>query len=727
MSSPSPRPDGTSARVGRTGAVTRAVDALRAVRHAVVLAWRRPAVAGLALLAALACVAATAAARADFETRTRALHSMIGAATPTTPMITAEAEPGAFVHSLDIGPVGIATATQHIRDQLTAASLPIAGPADSWTAFEVPGRTIQAPASAARPGAIPAQMRVVYRDTYQAHGKLVAGRWPTAAKQQAGQPVEADLSPTTAKRLGVGVGSTLTIVSPDRSGSIQLLVVGLVVARDPGSPFWASDETLSDPQLQTQLSGDQFWDTAALVGQSQITYLSSPKLAGLTSTPSSAPPVAYNLWWGFPLDLSGLTADGAAPLADKLDTMSAIESSLYYDPSGSVPVTLSTQLTPILRTFAAAQSTTLLEEAMPLYGLALIAAIAGALLAYAAVDRRRAEADVLRARGAATWYLTLQSLADSLLTALPASVAAIAIGATLPGLTPPGLYPIVIAAAVCATLAPALCTALVHRPRRAARVHTPARRPARIAKYRRLILQGALAAACLAGIDLVHSQGLTPGGTTVDPYAAAAPILAATLAALVTINLLPLALRAVRRRAVPLRGVVALLGVARAAHEPGTGQAATFVLTTAACTADLSVALAAQARHAAPGPLGGAATATLNVLAALAVLAACAVAALAVRLGAAARRAADDRLITMGLTANQARAIAIAESAPPALGGALTGALATVPLLRLVGPALGVSAIPASAAMLVLPALAVALPAAVAGAAGTWTLTRGAQ
>jgi hypothetical protein len=362
---------------------------------------------------------------------------------------------------------------------------------------------------------------------------------------------------------------------------------------------------------------------------------------------------------------------------------------------------------------------TTLEQAMPLCGLGLIAAIAGALLAYAAVDRRRAEAAVLRARGAGTRYLAGKALGDGLLTALPAGIAGFFIGMAVPGLNQPWLYPLVIAATVAATLGPALVTLLIHRPRRAPRVHTPARRSARIAKQRRLIAQAALAAACIAGIDLIHSQGLTPDGT-VDAYAAAAPILAAALAALVTVNALPLVLRAARRRALPRRGVVALLGVARAAYEPGTGQAATFVLTTAACTADLAVALADQARHAAPGPLADATTTTLETLAALAIVAACAVAALAVRLGAASRRAADERLATMGLTLGQARAIAAAENVPPALAGALTGALVTIPLLRIVGPALGVAAIPASAGSLVLPALAVAVPAAAAGVAGGW-------
>jgi hypothetical protein len=687
---------------------------LRDTRHFAATAWRRPALAGLALLAALVCLATTAAARADFATRTRALHATINAAPPATAMVTGSADWGAFTQSIGTQPRWIAYAGARIRERL-AAALPLAEPdTTSWSELAVPGRAVLAPPSAFEAGAVGARVRLVYRDTLQTESRLLAGSRPTEAAQNTNSPLEADLSAATAARLGLRLGDLLTIKSADLSGTTVLRIVGLVTALDPGSAFWASDKTLMNPQLESDSPEHLFWATDALIGSAQVAALTAPSASG-----ALPPPADFQLSWTFPLDLSGLDADGAAPLADRLDTLAGIQDALAYGPSDAIPVTLTTQLTPILRAFAAALQVTALEQSMPVYGLALIAAIAGALLTYAAVDRRRAETGVLRARGAATWYLVRQAFAESVVTALPAGVVGFALGNAVPGRTPSWLTSVVAVVVVSATLAPALCTALVYRPRRAARAPSTTRRPSRIARQRRLIVHGALAAACLAGIDLIRGQGLAPGGS-VDPYAAAAPVLAATLAALVTVNVLPLALRALRRRALPRRGIVALLGVARAAHEPGTGQAATFVLTTAACTADLSVALARLARQAGSGPLGTAAASTLNALAVLAVVAACAVAALAVRLGAASRRSADRRLATMGLTTGQARAIAAMENAPPALAGALTGALVTVPLLRIVAPALGVAAVPASAGSLALPALAVALPAAAAGVAGSW-------
>jgi len=692
-----------------------ALERIHDARQFTRTAWRRSALVGLALLAALVCLATTAAARTDFATRTRALHTMIDAAPPDTPMVTGEADWLAYTQSLGLAPSSITDSGARIRE-LLATVLPLAGSANaSWSSLEVPERPVLAPPSAENAGGIGARMRLVYRDTYATEGRLLTGRWPTSAMQNANSPLEADLSAATATRLGVQVGSLLSVQTSDLRGTTVLRIVGLVAAHDPGTAFWASDPVLLTPQVESNASGDQYWAADALIGSAQAGALTSA-----TASDGTLPAGDFRLSWGFPLDLSGLDADGAAPLADQLDGLTGIEDELAYNPTGAIPVSLSSQLTPILRSFAAALRVTDLEQSMPLYGLALIAAIAGALLTYAAVDRSRAETDVLRARGAATWYLVLQALAEGCVTALPAAAVAFALGTAIPGLTPPWLHPVVAVTALFATLAPALCTALVYRPRRAGRTQSAPHRPTRFARHRRLIVQGALAAACLAGIDLIHSQGLAPGGS-VDPYAAAAPVLAAALAALVTVNLLPLALRALRRRALPRRGIVGLLGVARAAHEPGTAQAAIFVLTTAACTADLSVALARLAGRAqASGPLGTAATATLDALAVIAVVAACAVAALAVRLGTASRRGADRRLATMGLTTGQSRAIAAVENAPPALAGALAGALVTVPLLRIVGPALGVAAVPASAGALVLPALAVALPAAAAGVAGSW-------
>ncbi|MBS2965557.1 hypothetical protein KGA66_21080 [Actinocrinis puniceicyclus] len=716
--------------------------ALRDARYAAAVAWRRPALAGLAVLTALVCLAITALARIDFAARTSALHMMIADAPPTAGVIHADADWMTFLESQGVELSAATGASERIRQALAEAGLPvpaappsngaasdgassIAAPAgaatEPWTTLQLPEQPIEAPPGAAKVAAVPARMRLVYRDTYADHSRLVAGRRPTTARQRADAVLETDLSVATAKRLGLGLGSTLTVLSPGQGGTVRLVVVGLVTARDPGSAFWASDGTLAGPQLEADASGDQYWATAALIGPAQAQALTTPPpgshyLSGITG---------YRLSFDFPLDLSGLDADGAGSLADRLDALPAVESRLDFDPAGSIPVVFDAELTPILRAFAAAQQTATLEQAMPLCGLALIAAIAGALLAFAAVDRRRGEAAVLRARGAATRHLVLAALGESGVTVLPAAAAAFAAGFAVPGKCPSWAYTAAVAAGLCATLSPVLCTALIHRPHRSARPQLNPRGSARFARHRRLIVHGALAAACAAGLSLVGGQGLTPDGGSLDPYAAAAPVLAATLGALVTVNALPPVLRALRRRALRQRGIVALLGVARAAQEPGLGQAATFVLTTAACTADLAVALSRLGGHADPTSVQRTLAGPLELVAVSAIVAAAVAAALAVRLGAAARRDSDARLATMGLTTGQARAVAAAENVPPALAGALTGALVTAPLLRLVAPALGVGAIPASPWSLALPALAVALPAAAASAVGTWR--RGAR
>jgi putative ABC transport system permease protein len=694
-----------------------ALDTVRETRQFTAAAWRRPAVAGLAMLAAVLSFSATAAARTDLSVRTKALHTLVNSAPPTTAMVDAQTDLEAFGQAQNgARPPSFTYARARISNEL-APTLPLTTPDASWSQFLVTDRTVKTPASAAAAGGQGAQMRLVYRDTYTSEGYLLAGRWPTDSLQAPDSPLEAVLSSATAKRLGLQVGSAFGIqADKGQANPTRLVVVGIVAPQNGNAPFWTSDPRQLAPDLVTDRLGDTHWGTEALIGAGQVETLEK---AFRPDNGEPTDPGGFQLSWSFPLDLSHLDADQAAPLADRLDAMAGIEDTLTYDLASPIPVSLSTPLTPVLRSFADTLSKTDLEQSMPAYGLAMIAAIAGALLAYAAVDRRRAQIDMMRARGAATWYLTLEALADGFVTALPASAGAFALGFTVPGIAPPWIYRVAIIVTAWSTLGPALITAVKYRPRRIVRSQSVVlRRPARFARQRRFIVQGALAIGCLAGIDLIRSQGLAPNGT-VNPYAAAAPVLAAGLAALVTINVLPLALRGVRRQALPRRGIVALLGVARAAYEPGTGQAATFVLTTASCTADLAVALASLARHQASGPLADAAAANLNALAALAVVAACAVAAIAVRLGAAGRRAADRRLATMGMTAGQARAIAAIENVPPALVGALTGALVTVPLLRIVGPALGVATIPASAATLVLPALAVALPAAAASLAGS--------
>src|SRR6185437_7383583 len=256
------------------------LGALRGARQFTATAWRRSAVAALALLAGLVCFATTAAARADFATHTRALHATIDAAPPTTAMVTAVSDWGAFTQSLGAKVSEIENAGARIRGQL-AATLPLAEPSSaSWSELQVPQRAVLAPPSAHQAGGIGARMRLVYRDTYQTHSRLLSGHWPTD-DQDPKAPLEADLSSATAARLGLHIGSLTTIQAPDETGTTTLRIVGL--------------------------DANQFWATDALIGPAQATALITPSTAAADAGNASAPG-DFRVSWNFPLDLSGLNA-----------------------------------------------------------------------------------------------------------------------------------------------------------------------------------------------------------------------------------------------------------------------------------------------------------------------------------------------------------------------------------------------------------------------------------
>lgn len=699
----------------------------RVLRHSVT-AWRRPAAAALAGVAAFGCFAITAGGRAQLAARTQALHTEIADAPPTESTVTATADWPTFATRSQATIAAISRATARVHDAL-AADLPlVSAPAASWAAFETPERSMTSWPSAASPGAIPVRLRLVYRDDYALHTRLLSGRRPgaqtpdpdtqaqstDASAPTSATPIEADLTAATAARLGARIGSLLTLESADGRGLTAVRVVGLVAPTGPTSAFWGSDAALATPQLENPQSSP-YWGAAALIGPAQVDALLSDQSAA-----------DFRLWWGFTLATDRVDADGAAALADRLDSMTGVADTLDYGADLSVPVSFYSPLTPRLRAFTREQRTASLETAMPETSLALIAAFAAALLAYAVTDRRRAEAWLQRARGAPVRFVVFESLRDGCLTALPASALGALAGFAVPGLTPADVFQPLLAVALAATSAPALCALALHRPRRVKAGIAPpsARSRGRTVFGRRAIAQGAVAVACLAGIDLARTQGIGSSGG-VNRYAAAAPVLMSALAALVVVNALPSALRTLRRRAAARPGIVGLFGVARAARRPAGAQAAAFVLSIAACTADLSMVLARAPHSARPDPLMSATQAALNLLAVATVAAGCAVAGLAGWVGAPQRSADSLRLAAMGLSTRQAAGIALVESAPLVLVSTLIGAFATLPLLWAVRPALGpalpagVSAIAPAALAIALPAVAlVALPPAVAGSIG---------
>jgi len=684
--------------------LTRVAAASRIVAWYAANAWRRPAAAALAALAGLGCFAITAGMRMDLASRTRALHSEIAAASSTESTVTATTDWSGYSTQSQPTVASFTASTAQVHAVL-AAHFPLsAAPSSMWTAFETPETPMASWPAAAAPHAVPARMRLIYRDSYALHSRLLAGRRPSApppgtAEPTPDTPLEADLTTATAARLGAQIGSVLTLLAPDGSGLVSVRVVGLVTPTDPAAAFWASDAALGAPQLEHLNAGSPYWAVSALIGPAQADALLADHAAAL-----------FQLWWGFTVATDRVDADHAAALGDRLTTMSGIESALAYDQPDGVPVTLYSPLAPLLHAFAKEQHTAALELAMPETSIGLIAAITAILLALAATEARRAEARVQRARGAPVHFLVLESLSDGFVVSLPAAGAGALLGFVLPGLTPSSVYGHIVGAALVTACAPALCTLFMHWPRKMNAAMTTRRRT-RGTRSRRVVAQCTVAVACAAGLDLARTQGIDEGGA-INPYAAAAPVLMAALAALAIVNALPAALRRTHRWAARGSGIVGLLGVARAARRPIGAQIAALVLTTSGCTADLAVQLA-RAPHAGRfDPLGSATTTALDVLAIAAVVSGCVAALFATRVVEAGRAADAARLSAMGLSARQATEIALVESTPLVLVSALIGAVATVPLLWTVRPALGL-AVPADAGALTAAALAVAVPALV--------------
>jgi hypothetical protein len=680
-------------------------------------AWRRPAMAGFALFLGLVAFAVTAGARADLAARTSALRTVLASTPPTAPVVVGSADYGQFTETAAPSEDGgmsltsrsdtatVATATEQIRSGL-AAELPLADRAQSWFTLATSAEDWAGAPSSAEPGHLAPRLALTYVDTLAAHARLLSGQWPSAAPPTvlpAPDPLVVDvaISSAAAELLALHVGSDATLTSE------RVHVVGIYEARDAHDAFWATNAVLATPMLVKPLISPPYWELSTVIGSGGADWI----MAEGNRLPTIA--------WGFPLVTDRVDADHVQGLADTLDTLTGVQAMLLY--TDQIPVSLTSQLPPTLHRFLAEQDVATLEQSMPVAGLALIAAAAAALLTSAIVEARRAEFRVLLARGAPLRHLGWETLADSAATVLPVTLGGVAIGDMVPGTSPTWLLGVIMVLTGTAALVPAAWTILLHR-----RSAEPRRRlPKWLVVSRRASAHSALAIACVAGLELVHQHGLTPGDG-IDPYAAAAPVLTGALAALVTINVMPVLLRVARRRLTAVGGIATLLGVARVAQAPAATQATVFVLTTAVCTADLTLALSRVAGRAPHDPLQATAATTLVVLGVAAIVAACAVAGLAVRLEAGERRPSAFRLAAMGLTAGQARTIAVTEAAPPVMVSALTGAAVAVPLMWLVGPALRPAVIHVGASGLLLPALAVAVPAVAAGLVGTVGIGRGA-
>ncbi len=419
------------------------------------------------------------------------------------------------------------------------------------------------------------------------HAGLSDGRWATGGAD----PVEVTLSDGAAAALGVRVGDTLDLTGRVTGTDLRAVVTGTWTP-DPDDPYWLEDALVLDGEDQ----GGSFRTLGPLMVAPDD--LRSGRLASTVAAE----------WRAIP-DVAGFRSDNLDAVAA---TARAATGRINAALPGSNQASVATRLPAVL---AAMDRSLLVAQAgigLLVIQFAVLGGYAVILVAALLVDRRRTETALLRARGAGTRHLMRLSLAEALLVAIPAVIAAPWLGALMvaavrlqPALSDIGLAaPLpgagtlaVVAAggliAVLVLVAPTLATGTPIAGVRAA----VSRQVGRTLPQRLGLDLAFVALAAIALLQLrQYGAPLTRNGRGVlgvDPLLVAAPAIGLVAGAILAVRIIPRLAELGERVLVRGRGLVPALAGRQLARRPLRYTRAALLLVLAAALGTFASAHAA--------------------------------------------------------------------------------------------------------------------------------------
>jgi putative ABC transport system permease protein len=537
----------------------------------------------LALLACACVFAALAGPALSLHTRTQALQQILAGFPGTTKTVQVNSAWSDFTGSIrgtqTLNQDLLSQSTDEIGRGLSAAPLPLA--AGRWTALTT--KPMLVTAGAARSAYIEAapKLEVSYRAPFTGYAQLVAGSFSTG-KVPPGTIAVAATVPTAA-RFGMHPGSRLQLDAP--SGPVTILVTAIVRTRDPGSTFWQQDITLIKPSINQDKppSSPLYWFGGVIADPSQ--------LGAIQQTFGAS---GLSIDWEYPLGLTHVNADQAQGLYQALGraTTAAPPLTGRLAPAAGALV-LSSPLLQNLALFLSTQAA--VETVLLLLFVSLIVTGAAVILLAGrmVVARREDELVLLRARGGSLWQVAGRVLGGTLISAGPGVLigAGLAIALVPGGSTPVG-WSLAAVAAVAALAGPPLIAVWQYRK------PAPASNPARITSaeirrsrgparpWRRLVIEVTAIAASVAGLIVLHDQGVpaSDSGTSAaanagtDLYLTLVPILVAIPVVVIMLRLYPLAIRGLAAVSARRTGATGFVALSRAARSPLTGVLPAFAL-----------------------------------------------------------------------------------------------------------------------------------------------------
>ena len=539
----------------------------------------------LGLLVAGCVFAGMAGPALSLHTRTQALQQTMAGLSDTTKTVQMSTDWGDFTSGLsgtnDNFGIGVAEnlnlgvlnlATDEMARGLAATPLPL-GPG-RWASLTTNTLEVLGAGPRAQAGGTP-RVEVVYRDPLTSNTRVVAGSYASPPGLPAGT-VAVAATQQMAARFGLHPGSRLRI--PAQGGIlINVYVTAVVAKRDPGSTFWNQDILVGTPELNTPTNGQPYWAGGLIADPSQLAVMQNQ---------FSGPGMEVS--WEFPLDTSRVNADQAQGLYNALNHAVQASPALtgrLTDSASTLTVTspLISDLSVFLATQTAIQTVLLLL----FVSLIVVGAAVIVLAARMIAARRHGELSMLRARGGSLRQVAAMMLRAALITTVPAAAIGVALAiAVVPGgsvSSPAGWW--LAAITVAAALAgPPLIAAWQHlRPRSgpasAARSY-PGREDrarSRIAGLRRLVLEVAAVAASVAGLVMLHDEGV-PAGGGINWFLTATPVLVAVPVVIIVLRLYPLAVRVVLRLSSRRAGATGFVALAGAARSSLTGVLPAFAL-----------------------------------------------------------------------------------------------------------------------------------------------------
>jgi putative ABC transport system permease protein len=382
---------------------------------------------------------------------------------------------------------------------------------------------------------------------------VIDGRWPVESTGSA--PVEVAVSAKVASTLGLRVGSRLRLaysgLPPAGPG---VVVAGIFQPRDPADAIWELAPTVLDPYVPVN-DGDPFVAVALTTDGA----ISACQAAGF--------PIVFS--WRYRMDTDRLDASDAEPV------ITAIRQLDQKLPS---ELALTRGLDTALHRFVGSLAS--VRALLAMVSAGVLASLCGliALAARLAVDRRREEFALVRARGGALVGVGGRCVAESLLVIPVAVLVGWSAGAAVPGRPADTGWLVVVAAA--ATVLALPVTAVATRTSVAGRRDAVTGR----SSARRLTMEVSVLAFAALSALLLRRRGLSSTGS-VDPLLVTVPVLLAVAAAVLALRAYPWPLRIVALLATRARGAAAFLGVARAGRSAAsTGPLIVLVVAAAVAT-----------------------------------------------------------------------------------------------------------------------------------------------